>query len=670
MCGIAGLLAGAGPTPSEALLLAMAGELGHRGPDGVGLYLDAGVGMVNTRLSIVDLAGGDQPIGNEDGRFWVVQNGEIYNHPELRRELEALGHRFRTGSDTEVIVHAFEAWGRDCLARFNGPFAFALWDRRDRSLFLARDRFGVRPLFLAQCGPDLVFASEAKAILRHPRARRELDPVSLVDTFTLWAPLPDRTAFPGIRELPPGHWLRIGSDGSQVERCWWDLRFRAPEGWPPASEEAQAEELAWLLEDATRLRLRADVPVAVYVSGGLDSSAIAALARKASGARLRGFGIGFTDPRFDESPHQDRIAGALGVELDRISIAPPDIAELFPEVVSLAEKPLLRTAPAPMLALSDLVHRHGFKVVLTGEGADELFAGYDLFRESQIRRFWAREPGSTSRPRLFERIYPWLTRSVSNAPGFTRQFFGQGMLEGEDPLYSHRIRFGTTARLLRFLHLDLLRSIPPGGMPTERLLARLPGEFGAFSDLGKAQYLEVITFLQGYLLHSQGDRMLMGHSVEGRFPFLDHRVAEFAASLPDTLRLRGLRDKRILRRAMAPLLPPDIVARPKRPYRAPILGAFLGAGAPEYVAGLLDPARLAETGVFSGRTVGLLWDKCRRSGVDQVGEMDEMAFVGILSIQLLHEHLVKAPGLAPSTEVARRVVGDRLVAVHLCQEVS
>lgn len=647
----------------------MAGELRHRGPDGVGLYLDDGIGMVNTRLSIVDLAGGDQPIGNEDGRYWVIQNGEIYNHPELRRELESLGHRFRTESDTEVIVHAYEAWGQTCLDRFNGPFALALWDRQECSLFLARDRFGVRPLFIARYGSDFAFASEAKAILRHPGARRELDPVSLVDTFTLWAPLPDRTAFPGIRELAPGHWLRIGPGDRREERRWWDLRFTPPGDQRPVPEPEQAEELAWLLEDATRLRLRADVPVAAYVSGGLDSSAIAALARKASGARLHGFGIGFTDPRFDESPHQDRIAATLGVELNRISIAPPDIAALFPEVVTLAEKPLLRTAPAPMLALSGLVHRHGFKVVLTGEGADELFAGYDLFRESRIRRFWAREPRSTRRPRLFERIYPWLTRSVSNAPGFTRQFFGQGLLDTEDPLYSHRIRFGTTARLLRFLDPALLGSIRPEEVPTARLLGQLPGGFKDFSDLAKAQYLEIATFLQGYLLHSQGDRMLMGRSVEGRFPFLDHRIAEFAAALPDALRLQGLRDKRILRRAMAPLLPIDIVSRPKRPYRAPILGAFMGAGAPDYVADLFEPSRLALTGVFANRQVGLLWDKCRRSREDEVSEMDEMAFVGVLSIQLLHERMVKSPGLAALPEVTRQVVGDRLVTGSLCQEV-
>ncbi len=648
----------------------MAGELQHRGPDGVGMYLDAGLGMVNTRLSIIDLAGGDQPIGNEDGRYWVIQNGEIYNHPELRLELEALGHQFRTDSDTEVIVHAYEAWGHHCLDRFNGPFAIALWDRRERCLFLARDRFGVRPLFLARYGSELVFGSEVKAILRHPSARRELDPVGLVDTFTLWAPQPDRTAFLGISELPPGHWLRIGPDQHSESHCWWDLRFQSPGEQRQESESALAEELAELLEDSTRLRLRADVPVGAYLSGGLDSSAIAALAQRVSGDRLRCFGIGFTDPNYDESVHQDRIAAALGVDFNRITISPHDIATLFPEVVALSEKPLLRTAPAPMLALSSLVHDQGFKVVLTGEGADELFAGYDLFREAQIRRFWAKEPASLQRPRLFERIYPWLNRSASNLPGFTRQFFGQGLLDTRDPLYSHRIRFGTTSRLLRFLDPALLDAIEPGQAPTERLAARLPKAFESFSDLAKAQYLEIVTFLHGYLLHSQGDRMLMGRSVEGRFPFLDHRLAAFAASLPDAMRLQGLRDKRILRKAMAPLLPPEIAQRPKRPYRAPILRAFVGPDAPDYVADLLEPARLAQTGVFARGPAGLLWDKCRRNREQGVSEMDEMALLGVLSIQLLHEQMVRTPDLAPIPEARRLVIGDRLARAASSLRVS
>jgi asparagine synthase (glutamine-hydrolysing) len=658
MCGIAGIHSGTAQIPEAELLLAMGGELHHRGPDGVGLYLDEGVGLVNTRLSIIDLAGGDQPIGTEDGRFWVVQNGEIYNHQAIRRELEALGHRFRTGSDTEVIVHAYQEWLEDCLHRFIGPFAFAVWDRRERQLFLARDRFGVRPLFLAEPEGQLIFGSEAKALLRHPGMRRELDPGAVIDTFTMWAPLPDRTAFPGIRELPPGCWLKVDADGRREERMWWDLAFLPLEQQRTGSEEELAEELAELLKDATRMRLlAADVPVGAYLSGGLDSSAIAALVNQVSGDTLRCFGIGFSDPHFDESAHQDQVAAALGVELQRVTVTPADVANLFPEVVRLAEKPLLRTAPAPMLALSGLARNAGYKVVLTGEGADELFAGYDLFRESQIRRFWARDAASTLRPRLFERLYPWLTRSATSAPAFARQFFGAGLMEIGDPLYSHRIRFTNTARLMRFLDPGVTTD---AASSLDRLLARLPGGFDGFSGLAKAQYLEIITFLHGYLLHSQGDRMLMGNSVEGRFPFLDHRVAEFAASLPDGLRLRGLKDKNLLRRSVRGLLPAEVSQRPKRPYRAPIAPSFVGKGAPDYVAELLDPARLVQTGLFAPKMVQLLLDKCRRSEGGGVGEMDDMALVGVISIQLLHEQFVRAPQLAPSRSPNRIVVGDRV----------
>jgi len=656
MCGIAGFTTAMGQDSALELLGCMAGELLHRGPDGTGIYIDEGVGLVNTRLAIVDIGGGNQPIGGEDGRFWVVQNGEIYNHPELRIELAGLGHRFETLSDTEVILHAFEEWGPSCLERFNGPFALALWDRQSRSLFLARDRFGVRPLFIADLGTSLAFASEAKALLRHPGLRRELDPGCVVDVFSTWSTLPDRSAFRGIRELPPGHWMCMDRNGVMRQQQWWDLSFR-PTPRPKGDLCDAVEELGALMQDALRLRLRADVPVAAYLSGGLDSSVIAAQARELVGSRLTCFGIGFADPNYDESRHQDSIARSLGVDFHRITVDSSDIAALFPETIRLAEKPILRTAPAPMLALSGLVREAGFKVVLTGEGADEVFAGYDLFRETQIRRFWAREPESRLRPRLFERLYPWLNRSLSQRPAYAQAFFGAGMGDLEDPLYSHRIRFGTTSRLLRFLNPDLHAL----GFTEARIRAALPAAFADFSSLGKAQYLEIVTFLHGYLLHSQGDRMLMGRSVEGRFPFLDHRVAEFAASLPDGLRLQGLKDKRLLRHWAKGFLPPEVASRPKHPYRAPIARTFLGAGAPDYVAELLEPARLAETGLFQERNIGLLREKCLRNLDSGIGETDDMALVGLLSLQLLHEQMIRRPALAPRVSPVRLVIGDRVV---------
>src|SRR4051794_26718214 len=266
MCGLAGVYGRVGKAADRSLLLAMAGELRHRGPDGTGLYADRRFGMVNTRLAIVDVAGGDQPLSDETGRYWVMQNGEIYNHVELRDNLHELGHVFRTQSDTEVIAHAYEEWGIGCLDRFNGDFAIAIWDRHEGELILARDRFGVRPLFLAEFGGDLCFASEVKALLRHPRAPRELDAASLVDTLTTWGTLPGRSAFSGVTELPPAHYLRIGRDGRVRIARWWDIDFTPVAG----SERDYVDELRGLLADAVRIRLRADVEVATYLSGGLD----------------------------------------------------------------------------------------------------------------------------------------------------------------------------------------------------------------------------------------------------------------------------------------------------------------------------------------------------------------------------------------------------------------
>lgn len=665
MCGIAGIR-GRGEVSRE-LLLRMAGELAHRGPDGVGLYLDSEFGMVNTRLSIVDIAGGDQPLSNEDGRYWVMQNGEIYNYPELATELEGLGHRLRTSSDTEVIVHAFEEWGEECLARLNGEFAIAIYDRRSKRLFLARDRFGVRPLFIATYGNDFTFASEAKALLRHPQAERAIDPFAVVETFTLWAVQPDKSAFPGIRELPAGSYMWVGPEGPEEPVRWWDLHFGPREGLRRESIDVLQEELLALLDDATRIRLRADVPVGVYLSGGLDSSATTALAQRHSRGPLEAFSVAFDDPRFDESSFQLRMADELGVNLRSIKVADSEVAEAFPEVVRHAEKPMLRTAPGPLLLLSRFVQRSGFKVVLTGEGSDELFGGYNIFQEAMVRRFWSRQPQSTVRPRLLGKLYPYLSRDLQQGGGFMTEFFKGGMMELDDPLYSHRPRFRTTKRNLRFLSAEARSSAETSGDPESRLIARLPEEFHAMGPLGQAQYLEIETFLTGFLLHSQGDRMLMANSVEGRFPFLDMHLAKFAASLPERLRLQDVREKFVLRRALKGVLPNEVNSRPKRPYRAPIAGAFFGPGAPRYVRELLDPERVESTGLFNPSHVSRLVEKADRYAEVGLSESDEMGLVGVISTMLLDEELVRNPTLAGSLQPTREVVG---ATVTLGAEVS
>ena len=514
---------------------------------------------------------------------------------------------------------------------------------------------------MAELGGDLVFASEQKAVLRHPSARRELDPAGLVESFTTWCISPDASSFPGIRELAPAHYLRVGPEGVREERRWWDLRFSDAPDVAPGERSALAEELDALLADATRLRLRADVPVAAYLSGGLDSSAIVAHALEQMDETLYAFGIGFEDSRFDESGYQDLLTGARGLSLTRATVGARDIAELLPQTVELAEKPTLRTAPSPLLRLSGAVQDAGLKVVTTGEGADELFGGYDLFRENAVRHFWAREPDSELRPLLLTRLNAFIGKDLKRSGAFLVGFYRKGLTETDDPLYSHRLRFANTARLLSLLDDDVLVRAEERGDPAERLEARLPAWFGEMTPLGKVQYLEIATFLEGYLLHTQGDRMLMGHSIEGRFPFLDYRVAEFAAGLPDQLRLRGLTEKYLLRKAVAHRLPTEIAARKKRPYRAPIVGAFVGTDAPPYVRGLLDERRLADAGLLAPEAVTRLVRKCERGAPrDAVSETDEMALVGALSVMLLHERFVASPHLAEPLIPDRVVIGDEV----------
>jgi asparagine synthase (glutamine-hydrolysing) len=665
VCGIVGVYRGGGAAAAREPLLAMAAELLHRGPDGTGLYLDGPVAMAATRLAIIDLAGGDQPLSDDEGRYWVVQNGEIYNYVELRAELEGLGHRFATSSDTEVLAHAYAEWGSECLHRLNGDFAFAAWDTLTRELFLARDRFGVRPLFIAQLGGDFCFASEGKALLRHPAARRELDPAALAEFFVTWANPSGRSAFLGISELPPGCSMSVGRRGLESPRRWWDLDFSTKATEP---DDVLLEELRGLLDDSVRLRLRADVPVAVYISGGLDSTAIAAFARRHAKDRLSLFGIGFEDERYDESRYQIAAASALDADLTSSFAGADTIADLLPTVVYHAERPTLRTAPAPLLHLAAAVRKSGTKVVLTGEGADELFAGYDIFREDKVRRFCARDPESTVRPLLYARLNEYLGSDLARITPFLARFYGRGLLETDDPLYSHHMRFANGARLVRMLRPDFFERHGANQTPVQGLLERLPADFSSLGSLDRAQYVEVVTFLQGYLLHTQADRMLMAHSVEGRFPYLDHRVAEFAARLPVRLRVLGLREKVGLRRAVEDLLPTEIRVRKKWPYRAPIAGPLLRAEKRNAVLELLEPARVDAAGIFDSKVVAGLATKLAAQHASRASETDEMALVAALSTMLLHESFVAAPSAARAAvpnKVVERTLGSAGAARHV-----
>jgi asparagine synthase (glutamine-hydrolysing) len=636
MCGIAGFF-GSPETdaPAHAVLQRMNGELRHRGPDGDGVHCSDGVGLAHRRLSIIDLAGGAQPMANDEETVWISFNGEIFNYIELRDELLARGHVFRTTSDTEVIIRLYEEMGPDCVERLNGDFAFALWDARRRQLMLARDRMGVRPLFYAWSRGTLYFASEVKALLQAPGIEAELDPVALDQVFTLWFPLAPRTMFKGVLELPPAHILIARADHAEV-RPYWKLEFPdAAESRAATRSEAEiVDEVRSLLLDATRIRLRSDVPVGSYLSGGLDSSLVAAMARGLVSDRLRTFSVRFDDAEFDETEFQVEMAEALGTEHSAILCRPADIGEAFPDVIRSAERPVLRTAPAPLHLLSGLVRSESFKVVLTGEGADEVFGGYDIFKEAKLRRFCARDPQSAMRPLLFRRLYPYLPKLQAQSAAYLKAFFATDLDAVDDPLFSHLPRFRSTAGAKLFFS-DGLKQTLAGYDALDDLRASLPADFLRWHPLSQAQYLEAAYLLPGYILSAQGDRMAMAHSVEGRFPFLDHRVVELAAKIPPRLKLRGLTEKHVLREAASGLLPARLAKRPKQPYRAPDSASFFGAAAPDYVASLLSGASIVSAGLFDRSAVEKLAAKGRAGRIN--GFRDNAALVGILSTQVWRE---------------------------------
>lgn len=659
MCGIAGYYGlRLAPDEQRGLLGRMIGQVAHRGPDGQGVYVDGDVGLAHARLSIIDVGGGRQPMCNEDGTVWITFNGEIFNYVELRAELIARGHIFKTTSDTEVIVHLYEERGPDCVSALNGDFAFAIWDQRQQRLVLARDRVGVRPIYYAVRDGGIAFASEVKALLEVPGIDAALDPIALDQMFTFWFPLAPRTPFKNIAELPPAHVLIAGRDGITTKQYW---RFEYPDAAEdrpvtPAEEARLTEEVRELLLDAVRIRLRADVPIGAYLSGGLDSSITTAAIRKFIPDNLRSFSVAFENAEFDESMFQEEMVAALGLRHSVTLCREDDIASVLPELIHHTERPIMRTAPAPMLLLSRLVRDSGFKVVMTGEGADEVFAGYDVFKEAKVRRFCAAQPTSKRRPLLLRKLYPYLPRLRNQSQRYLEAFFGGEQGKLDDPLYSHMPRFRSSAGAKAFFSADLRAAIGNYDALAE-MRDRLPADFARWHPLSQSQYLESAYLLPGYILSSQGDRVGMANAVEGRFPFLDHRLIELAARIPPRLKLKGLTEKHILRESVKDLLPDVIAKRPKQPYRAPESRAFLRSRVGATVLDHMSRANVANAGYFNPDLVGRLVDKCDK--LASTGFRDNLAFVGILSTQVWHEAFVtpaikgRGTAIASSTDNIR-----------------
>ncbi len=640
MCGIAGYIGQyeSFPRPEGLdILNRMMTRIRHRGPDHCGLYLEGGTGLGNVRLSIIDLLGGAQPLSNAKGSMWIVYNGEVYNYKELKADLVKRGHVFKTQCDTEVVLHMYEEYGWEALNYLNGQFAFAIWDTIKKECFFARDRMGIRPLYYTIVNGTMVFGSEIKSLFEFPRCRRVFSAEAFKEVFTFWATLTPNTIFKDVYELEPGQcaWYRHGR--IETKKYWSFGNHNSGEEFKGSFMEA-LEQFKNLFADSVSLRLRSDVPVAAYLSGGLDSSTTTFFIKDLAPRNLNTFSIGFSDNSFNETEFQQEVSSYLNTDHKSICCTAQNIAEWFPKVVWHAEIPILRSSPAPMLGLSKLVHDEGIKVVITGEGADEAFAGYNIFKETIIRRFWSRIPSSKIRPLLLKRLYPYIPSIRHASPGILRMFFGYKLEDVNSPVYSHVLRWQNTSNIQKLFSEDLRRAVNTY-LPIEHYSNSIRSEINGFSPLSKAQYIESTIFMSGYLLSSQGDRMSMANSVEGRYPFLDHRILDFAISLPDDFKLKGFNEKYILKELMKDKLPNSIVGRSKQAYRAPVMESFLGSDAPEYVADSLSRKMIEDCNIFDFDQVSSLLKKIKYSELSS--EVDSMALVGILSTQLLFQSYIQ-----------------------------
>ncbi len=655
MCGIAGIIDYQSKLNKEYTIESMLSVISHRGPDESGIYQSPFATIGNVRLRIIDIAGGQQPLSDPSGRYWIVFNGEIFNYLELRAELEAKGCKFSTHSDTEVLVQLYATYGKECLSKLNGQFAFAIWDKQKEEAFFARDRVGIRPFFynLSPNG-ELTFASEIKSIFENKKLKPEFSPENLSQVYTFWTTITPDTVFKNVYELPPGHFMTYSREGLHIEK-FWELDFSTI-NHSISLEEAQ-EQFDELLSDAVRIRLRADVEVAAYLSGGIDSSATVSYIKKLEPRVLNTFSIGFQEKDYDESSYQQEAVKYLDTNHRYISCSSQEIAEGFPKAVWHSEIPMIRTAPTPMHLLSEQVKNSDIKVVITGEGADEMLAGYNIFKEAKIRRFWAKQPDSRIRPLLLKKLYPYLPHMQNANPAILKMFFGFKLQDTDNPFYSHLLRWNNSNHIKKHFS-DEIKSALNGFSPFEKLEERIPAGFDSWGSLEKSQWLESTIFMSGYLLSSQGDRMGMANSVEGRYPFLDHRVIEFCTSLPDSLKLNGLNEKYLLKKLLKNKIPDSILNRSKQAYRAPIKSVLASKDKPDYVKELLSESYIKKVGVFNPKSISDLIAKIERSGASS--EVDNMALTAIVSTHLLYSQFMEGShkGGSPSKLNNLKIIKD------------
>lgn len=593
MCGITGLFDTNGASPVDgAVLQRMNDAQFHRGPDEGSLHIEPGVGFGHRRLSIIDIATGQQPLFNEDGSVVVIFNGEIYNYQELIPELQAAGHRFHTKSDTEVIVHAWEQWGERCVERFRGMFAFVLWDRNRQTLFMARDRLGVKPLYYALLDDGtLLFGSELKSLLAHGGLRRDIDPLAVEEYFALGYVAEPRTIFRLAKKLPPAHTLAIRRGEPVGEpREYWDVRFTLDN---PTSTEDACAELVHRLQESVKLRMIAEVPLGAFLSGGVDSSAVVATMAGLSNGPVNTCSIAFDDPRFDESQFAQRVADRYRTN-HCVETVQADDFDLIDTLACLYDEPYADSSAIPTYRVCQLARKH-VTVALSGDGGDETFGGYRRYRLHLMEdRMRSTLPAGIRQPLfgLLGRVYPkadWAPRVLRAKTTF------EGMARSSVEAYFHSVSILRGPMRARLFSDSLKREL--AGYSAFEVFDFHAGRAGTDDPLALIQYLDLKTYLVGDI-NTKVDRASMAHSLEVREPLMDHKLVEWLATLPSALKVRGQEGKFLLKKAMEPHLPNDVLYRPKMGFSVPLAQWFRGP-LKQRVRDAVLGERLASTGWFN-----------------------------------------------------------------------
>jgi asparagine synthase (glutamine-hydrolysing) len=647
MCGIAGIVAvDQLEADAPARATRMRDIITHRGPDEAGLHHDDRAALAHRRLSIVDLTTGQQPLSNEDGTVWVVFNGEIYNHADIRRELEPHGHRYRTRSDTETIVHAYEQWGDDCVHRFRGMFAFAIWDGPKRRLLLVRDRLGIKPLYWTMAGDRLLFGSEIKSLLASGLVQAVPNHAVLPEVLSTRYTSGEETLFRRIYKLLPGHRL-VFEDGVVSVQQYWDVPVGSPEGLryesgrtPSRSAGLQAcpgvvQRFRELLEESVRLRLMADVPLGMFLSGGIDSSAIAAIMARLIDRPLQTFSVAFKDRAFNELEYARQVARAIGAVSHEIVIDDHDFFGALPKLVWHEDEPIAHTSSVPLYFVSALARRH-VTVVLTGEGSDELLAGYGKYPRVawnwRAGTIYERMLPAAVRDSIARGVVPMLPRKLKR---YARRSFLTMDRSPEAMVFDNfaSIRLADQQQLLA----PAFRAAATGAGAYASSLRYFNAPNGGSTLLDRLLYADIKTYLVELLMKQ--DQMSMATSIESRVPFLDHQLVEFAATLPDGWKLSGFTTKRVLRESMKGLLPESILNRPKMGFPVPFAGWTRGAWNNVAREVLLD-RRSRERGVIDPPAVdALLRDHAagRTEGGDRIWSL--------LNLELWHRTFIDGDGI-------------------------